>query len=250
MTVRLIRRLAPAGIAVVLGVAAGAAGTAPAVAAQADVRTVRGAAVPDSYVVVLKDSATPAAEVDSVARRMLARFGGVRGHTYHSALRGFEVRLPQAAARRLAADPAVAYGQQNAIYSINATQAPAPSWGLDRIDQRTLPLSNSYSYVSAGSGVKAYIIDTGIRTSHTDFGGRASVGFDAIGDGFNGQDCNGHGTHVAGTVGGSTYGVAKAVSLISVRVLDCGGIGSSAGLIAGSTSSPRTTRRVRPRWRT
>nr|5WSL_A Chain A, keratinase [Meiothermus taiwanensis WR-220]5WSL_B Chain B, keratinase [Meiothermus taiwanensis WR-220]5WSL_C Chain C, keratinase [Meiothermus taiwanensis WR-220] len=113
-----------------------------------------------------------------------------------------------------------------------ATQTGA-TWGLDRIDQRTLPLSGTFTYSNTGSGVNAYIIDTGIRVSHSEFGGRATAVFDAIGDGQNGNDCNGHGTHVAGTVGGTVYGVAKSVRLYAVRVLNCSGSGSNSGVIAG-----------------
>jgi subtilisin family serine protease len=112
------------------------------------------------------------------------------------------------------------------------TQNNAP-WGLDRIGQRTLPLNGAYSYTTTGSGVNVYIIDTGIRRTHTQFGGRAVIGFDAIGDGRNTNDCHGHGTHVAGIVGASTYGVAKAVRLFAVRVLSCSGSGSNSGVIAG-----------------
>ena len=112
------------------------------------------------------------------------------------------------------------------------TEQTGATWGLDRTDQRGLPLSTTYSYNNTGSGVRAYIIDTGIRLNHTQFGGRASSGFDAV-DGGSADDCNGHGTHVAGTVGGSAYGVAKNVSLVAVRVLDCGGSGSWSGVIAG-----------------
>jgi subtilisin family serine protease len=110
------------------------------------------------------------------------------------------------------------------------TQSGA-TWGIDRIDQRSRPLSGTYTYTSTGSGVTAYIIDTGIQTSHSQFGGRAAVAYDALGG--NGQDCNGHGTHVAGTVGSATYGVAKGVALRAVRVLDCNGSGSTSGVIAG-----------------
>lgn len=115
---------------------------------------------------------------------------------------------------------------------MDVTQSPA-TWGIDRIDQRALPLSNSFSYTNTGAGVNAYIVDTGIRITHTQFGGRASIGTDTVGDGQNGNDCNGHGTHVAGTVGGSTYGVAKGVNLIAVRVLNCSGSGTTSGVIAG-----------------
>ena len=116
--------------------------------------------------------------------------------------------------------------------SADATETGA-TWGIDRIDQRNLPLSGTYTYTHTGAGVTAYIIDTGINTTHNEFGGRASVGYDAIGDGRNGIDCNGHGTHVSGTVGGATYGVAKGVTLKAVRVLDCTGSGTNSGVIAG-----------------
>jgi len=118
------------------------------------------------------------------------------------------------------------------VITIDATQSPA-NWGLDRIDQRALPLSNSYTYNYTGAGVTAYIIDTGILFGHTEFGGRAVSGWDFVNNDADASDCNGHGTHVAGTVGGSTYGVAKGVSLVAVRVLDCAGSGTTAGVIAG-----------------
>src|SRR6185436_8134260 len=122
--------------------------------------------------------------------------------------------------------------EEDSVMEIVTTQNNA-TWGLDRIDQTDRPLNGTYVYTSTGSGVTAYIIDTGIRFTHTQFGGRAVRGFDAIGDGRNGSDCNGHGTHVAGTVGGSTYGVAKGVRLVAVRVLSCSGSGSTSGVIAG-----------------
>jgi subtilisin family serine protease len=120
--------------------------------------------------------------------------------------------------------------EQDSVVSLAATQSGA-TWGLDRVDQRNLPLSGTYTYNTTASNVTAYVIDTGIQTSHPQFGGRAAASYDAVGG--NGQDCNGHGTHVAGTIGSSTYGLAKGVRLRAVRVLDCNGSGSNSGVIAG-----------------
>jgi subtilisin family serine protease len=178
-------------------------------------------AIQNSWIVVLKDGSTRAADL-----------GVTPKHTYRSVLEGFSTTTSRAKAAELAADPRVAYVEQNSTVRLNETQANA-TWGLDRVDQRNLPLSKSYTYNTSASNVNAYIIDTGIRTSHSEFGGRASVGTDTVGGGQNGQDCQGHGTHVAGTVGGKTYGVAKGVKLIAVRVLDCSGSGTTAGVIAG-----------------
>jgi len=214
-----------------LGVVAACVAVAPAVTAQAQqigqIRLAGGAtAVSGSYIVVLKDAS--AANASGLA----TRYGATVGHVYRHALKGFEARVSAAGAKRLAADPAVAYVEQNHTVSINATQLNPPSWGLDRIDQRNLPLDNSYTFPNAGAGVTAYIIDTGIRFTHVDFGGRATSGFDAI-DGGSADDCNGHGTHVAGTVGGTSFGVAKGVQLVAVRVLNCAGNGTFAQVIAG-----------------
>ncbi|MGW4677882.1 S8 family peptidase [Micromonospora taraxaci] len=222
---------------VLIGVAAAAVlavGT-PALAAEpvGVVRAAGGAtAVPDSYIVVLKDSAVARDRVGDTAKRLSGRHGGAVARTYAAALRGFEVKVSASAAARIAADPAVAYVEQNHTVSISGTQTNPPSWGLDRIDQRNLPLDSSYTYPNTASNVHAYIIDTGIRFSHNDFGGRATSGYDAV-DGGSADDCNGHGTHVAGTVGGSAYGVAKAVQLVGVRVLNCSGSGTNAGVIGG-----------------
>jgi subtilisin family serine protease len=130
--------------------------------------------------------------------------------------------MSEADALALSNDPRVSFVEEDSIVQISTTQNNA-TWGLDRSTRLARPLSTTYTYTSTGSGVNAHIIDTGIRITHTDFGGRASVGFDAIGDGRNGIDCNGHGTHVSGTVGGATWGVAKAVRLFAVRVLNCTG---------------------------
>ncbi|CCH22180.1 S8 family peptidase [Micromonospora lupini] len=222
---------------VLVGVAAAtvfAVGT-PALAAEpvGVVREAGGAtAVPDSYIVVLKDTAVASSRVGDTAQRLTGRHGGRVARTYGTALRGFEVTVSASAAARIAADPAVAYVEQNHTVSISGTQANPPSWGLDRIDQRNLPLDSSYTYPNTASNVHAYIIDTGIRFAHNDFGGRATSGYDAV-DGGSADDCNGHGTHVAGTVGGSSYGVAKGVQLVGVRVLNCAGSGTNAGVIAG-----------------
>ena len=183
------------------------------------------------YIVTLR--ATP--DVPGLANVLSGLHGGRLLQTFQSALTGFTVQMTDAQAEALARDPRVASVEQDGYVHALYTQNPTPSWGLDRIDQRTSVAGGdkSYNYNATGASVHAYIIDTGIQTSNSDFGGRATVGIDEIGDGKNGQDCNGHGTHVAGTVGGSTYGVAKNVQLVAVRVLDCSGSGSNSGVIAG-----------------
>ncbi|NES29651.1 S8 family peptidase, partial [Micromonospora terminaliae] len=189
-------------------------------------------AVADSYLVVLKDSAVAPSRVAETAHRLTARHGGTVARTWRAALRGFEVNVGATAAARIAADPAVAYVEQNHTVTIAGTQTNPPSWGLDRIDQRNLPLNSSYTYPNTAGNVRAYIIDTGVLFGHNDFGGRAVSGFDAV-DGGSADDCNGHGTHVAGTVGGSSYGVAKGVQIVGVRVLNCQGSGTNAQVVSG-----------------
>jgi subtilisin family serine protease len=190
--------------------------------------------IPGEFVVVLKEPApgTQPVAPSVAARNLTARHGGSVFSTYEHALRGFASKMTDEQARAMSNDEEVAYVQQNQVVMAFQSQSDAP-WGLDRLDQRDLPLNKSYTYPGNGKGVHAYIIDTGIRISHSDFGGRASVGHDAMNDGKNGIDCNGHGTHVASTVGGNTYGVAKNVKLYAVRVLSCSGSGSTAGVIAG-----------------
>ncbi len=166
------------------------------------------------------------------ATRSLARSSGAQIHaSYRWAINGFAATLSTSALSALRSHPSVAWVEADRTIRISDTQTPA-AFGLDRIDQRNLPLNNSYTYNATGAGVKAYVIDTGIRFSHSQFGGRAVSGYDAI-DGGSADDCNGHGTHVAGTIGSSTYGVAKAVTLVGVRVLDCSGSGSNSQVIAG-----------------
>ncbi|MBA2292702.1 MAG: S8 family serine peptidase [Gemmatimonadales bacterium] len=187
-----------------------------------------GRAIPGQYIVMFNNGVT---DVPGLARQLAAAHGGKIGFTYQSAIKGFSVQLNATAAAAISRNPNVAVVEADQVMTTVATQSNA-TWGLDRSDQRALPLSTTYTYERTGAGVRTYIIDTGIRLSHSDFGGRATSGYDAV-DGGSADDCNGHGTHVAGTVGGSLYGVAKNVALVAVRVLDCAGSGTTAGVIAG-----------------
>jgi subtilisin family serine protease len=181
-----------------------------------------------TFIVLLKDSAhAPAA----VAAEHSARFGAEVQHVYQHALKGYAASLAEGNVGAVMADHRVATVERDAEVAVSTTQTNA-TWGLDRIDQAGLPLSTTFSYSSTGSGVKAYIIDTGIRSTHSEFGGRVVQGTDTV-DGGAADDCHGHGTHVAGTVGGATHGVAKGATLVAVRVLNCSGSGTTSGVIAG-----------------
>ena len=171
-----------------------------------------------TWIVQLQAGVNPAAAAAGLAKQ----HGGTVGHVYRHALNGFSFRGSAAAAAALERNPKVTLVEADAEVTLEETQAGA-TWGLDRIDQRALPLSGSYLYERTGHDVTAYIIDTGILPAHQEFGGRAIVGADFVGDGQNGIDCNGHGTHVAGTIGGATYGAAKDVDLVAVRVFGCTG---------------------------
>ena len=222
-----LKLLAAAAAAVTAGamVAGSPASAAPAEgkilsAGSADV-------VPNSYIVAYKANA-----VRTSAQALAGKYGGSVTHTYTHALNGFSATMSEAQAKRLAADPSVEYVQADGIYTISGTQTNPPSWGLDRVDQRDLPLNQTYNYPDVTQVVTAYVIDTGILTTHSTFGTRARWGTNSTGDG-NNSDCHGHGTHVAGTVGGSQYGVAKTTNLVAVKVLNCAGSGSGSGIAAG-----------------
>ena len=174
------------------------------------------------YLVVLKPGVGP---------RRLAEISDLEPEqVYTSALNGFSAKLTQGQLNSLRYDPSVAYIEQDQVYTINTTQSGA-TWGIDRIDQRARPLSGTYTYTTTASNVTAYIIDTGIQANHSQFGGRAAAAYDYAGG--SGADCNGHGTHVAGTIGSATYGIAKGVRLRGVRVLNCQGSGTTSAIVAG-----------------
>ena len=186
--------------------------------------------IPNKYIVVLKPEIAQSLTA-STAQSLAATYGGQVGFVYEHALKGFSVQMTEADAIALSNDSSVDYVTEDNEVTISGTQLNPPNWGLDRIDQRDLPLNNAYTYKPTGAGVHAYVVDSGIRATHQDFHGRASIAVDLVGG--NDPDCTGHGTHVAGIIGSSTYGVAKGVTLHSVRVLDCNNSSPSSRVIAG-----------------
>ncbi|GGK06528.1 hypothetical protein GCM10010123_40450 [Pilimelia anulata] len=226
-----IARGIAAGLAA--GLAAAVAGTAGPASAAVGTIVAAGApgAVPGRYIVVLQDGAFAAAGVAATARRLAERHDGTVRFTYEHTLRGFSVAMDAADARRLAAEPGVRYVHASGNVRGAGEQQNPPSYGIDRIDQKALPLDKKFVYDTTGAGVTIYGIDSGIRRTHQDFGGRVTDGYDFIDNDATAQDCHGHGTHTAGTFAGKTYGVAKEARIVAVRVLDCANNGPDDGII-------------------
>jgi subtilisin family serine protease len=206
----------------------------PAQAAEGQIRLANTeSSVAGSYIVVLKDGAARTASVSAEATSLTSQYGAQVSRTYTTALHGFSMHASEAQAKQLAADDSVAYVEQSQTFKVSDTQENPPSWGLDRIDQHDLPLDNTYNYTNKGDGVTAYVIDTGVMIEHPTFEGRASYGFDAVDGDNDAADGYGHGTHVAGTIAGAEYGVAKGANIVAVRVLDDNGSGTTEQVVAG-----------------
>ncbi|MEO7513915.1 MAG: S8 family serine peptidase [Gemmatimonadaceae bacterium] len=217
-----------AGACTDAGTPAGPARLAPFVQVSGNLTT---QLIPNEYIVVLRDQSR--SDLDAAVNSVTAA-GGTIVARYEHVFRGFAARMDASALNVSRGNVDVLFVQPNGVVQLNGTQSPSPSWGLDRIDQRTLPLDNSFTYpANEGAGVHEYTIDTGILLTHNDFSGRVGNGFDAITSGGNANDCNGHGTHVTGTAAGTTYGIAKKATVHPVRVLNCSGSGSFAQVIAG-----------------
>jgi len=229
-----MKRINSARLALAVALALGSS-----VAAAGELRRV-GNPIPGSYIVVLKEDAVrgrgpaslPAAAIEHAAVDLAARFNLNVERVYGNALPGFSITANAQSVNRLINDPRVDYVEEDGMVYTSGTQTGA-TWGLDRIDQRDRPLNGNYVYDYVGSAVRAYVIDSGILASHTDFGGRVLSGYTAISDGRGSTDCNGHGTHVAGTIGGAKWGVAKSVRLVPVRVFGCTGGSANSTIIAG-----------------
>ncbi|MBB1253897.1 S8 family peptidase [Streptomyces alkaliterrae] len=238
-----IRLVLGAG-AVALAVLGTTLGTAGAVSSESrPLGEIRGAdvgpVIRGEYIVVLKkkrpeagSGISTAEDVRSRARGLAGRYDGSLRRTYSAALQGFSVRMTEAKARRLAADPAVAYVEPDRVEYGDDVQTD-PVWGLDRVDQRDLPLDKRYEYTRTAGNVTAYVVDSGVRIGHQDFEGRASYGYNFVDDNTTASDCHGHGTHVAGTIGGRAHGVAKKVRIVAVKVLNCQNSGTTANVLAG-----------------